>query len=87
MAPRAPALIAPPGVSRPRRIILSETENDEKHELTRARALALGYFAIGWGLACWFWPADLGSSGAILHALASGVIGVAATVLAGMLWK
>lgn len=66
---------------------MSEPDNDEKHEPTSARALAFGYFAIGWGLAYWFWPADLTSSGAGLHALASGLIGITGTVLAGILWK
>jgi hypothetical protein len=66
---------------------LSESDNDEKHDRTRARALAFGYFAIGWGLTYWFWPADLGSSGVILHALAAGLMGVAGTMLAGLLWK
>jgi hypothetical protein len=67
-------------------LFVSGPDDDKKHERTGVRVLAFGYFVIGWGLAYWFWPDDLGSSGAILHALASGLIGVAATVLAGILW-
>ena len=74
-------------MSESRTLILSEVDSDEKHERTRARVLAIGYFAIGWGLAYWFWPDNLGAAGAILHALASGLIGVAASILAGILWK
>jgi hypothetical protein len=66
---------------------MNESDNDEKHERTRARALAFGYFAIGWGLAYWFWPGDLGAPGAVLHVMASSLMGIAGTVLAVLLWK
>jgi len=67
-------------------LFVSGPDSDEKRERIRARVLAFGFFVIGWGLAYWFWPNDFDSSGAILYALASGLIGVAATVLAGILW-
>ena len=66
---------------------MSESDDSEKHERTRDRALAFGYFVIGWGLAYWFWPVDLGSPGAILHVMAAGLAGIAGTMLAGLLWR
>ena len=66
---------------------MSECDNREKRERTRSRTLAFGYCVIGWGLAYWFWPAELGSPGAVLHVVASGLMGIAGTLLAGLLWK
>jgi hypothetical protein len=59
---------------------------DEERERTAARVISLGFLAIGFGLAFWFWPEHLSAPGAWANALASALIAIASMAVALMIW-
>ena len=68
-------------------VVSAPANNDEKHDRGIVRAIAVGLFAIGLGIAYWFWPSTLGSPGADVYVIWSGLTAIGATALGISLWE
>ena len=67
-------------------VVSAPANDDEKHDRGIVRAMAVGLFAIGLGVAYWFWPSTLGSPGAGVYVIWSSLIAIGATALGISLW-
>ena len=61
--------------------------NNEKYDSAPLRVVAAALFVIGFGMAYWFWPADMDSSGAAFYALGAVMVAIASGVVSVLLWE